>query len=101
MNNWRKNGTRPIVDILDLLVFFYLLRTDYEWKTFFRTTVSIPPLLGQPYQIQPYGSPRANENLQMITDNDVGSDYIHVCDRDLRGPSPKIDLQDDYFGLTS
>ena len=78
MNNWRKNGTRPIVDILDLLVFFYLLRTDYEWKTFFRTTVSIPPLLGQPYQIQPYGSPRANENLQMITGSDDGSDYVLV-----------------------
>ena len=33
--------------------------STYEWKTFFQTTVSIPPLLGQPHQIQPYGSPRA------------------------------------------
>ena len=46
----------------------------YEWKTFFPKTVSIPPLLGQPYQILSYGSPRADENLQMITDNDDGSD---------------------------
>ena len=40
---------------------------EYEWKTFSRTTVSIPPLLGQPYQIQPYGPPQADENLQMVT----------------------------------
>ena len=46
----------------------------YEWKTFFRTTVSIPPLLGQPYQIQPYGPPRADERLQMLVDNDDQSD---------------------------
>ena len=46
--------------------------------TFFQTTVSIPPLLGQPYQILPYGSPRADENLQMVTDNDDGSDYVFV-----------------------
>ena len=49
---------------------------QYGWKTFFRTTVSIPPLLGQPYQIQPYGFPWADENLQMITDNDDGPDYV-------------------------
>ena len=31
------------------------------------------------YQIQPYGSPWADENLQMITDNDDGSDYVLVA----------------------
>ena len=65
-------------------------------EKFFRTTVSIPPLLGQPYQIQPCGPPRANENLQMVTDNDDGSDYVFVVaiwvDR-----RQQIDLQDDYF----
>ena len=50
----------------------------YKWKTFFRTTVSIPPILGQSYQIQPYGPPRADENLQRITDNDDGSDCVLV-----------------------
>ena len=52
--------------------------STYEWKTFFQTTVSIPPLLGQPHQIQPYGSPRADENLQMNTDNDDELDYVVV-----------------------
>ena len=42
----------------------------YECITFFRTTVSIPPLLGQPYQILPYGPPQADERLQMIAGND-------------------------------
>ena len=51
----------------------------YEWKTFFRATVSIPLLLGQPYQIQPYGTPRADERLQIIIDNDEGSGYVVVC----------------------
>ena len=45
---------------------------------FFRTTVSIPPLLRQPYQIQQYGSPRADERLHVVTDNDKGSDYVLV-----------------------
>ena len=44
----------------------------YEWITFFRSTVSTPPLLGQPYQILLYGSPRVDENLQMVTENDDG-----------------------------
>ena len=47
---------------------------------FFRTTVSILLLLGQLYQIQPYYKypPRADENLQMVTDNDDGSNYVFV-----------------------
>ena len=40
--------------------------------------MSIPPLLGQPYQIQPYGPPRADERLQMITDKEDGLDYMVV-----------------------
>ena len=36
------------------------------------------PLLGQPYQILPYGSPWTDENLQMVIDNDDGSDYVFV-----------------------
>ena len=55
------------------------MRHAYEWKTFFRTTVSSPPLLGQPYQIKPYGPSRADERLQMLTDNDDGSDYAIVA----------------------
>ena len=47
-------------------IFFETRYEWYEWKTFFRTTVSIPPLLGQPYKIQPC-SPRANnENTQAM-----------------------------------
>ena len=48
----------------------------YEWITFFRTTVSIPPLLGQPCQILMYGPPRADDRLQLVTDNDDGSGYV-------------------------
>ena len=40
--------------------YFYAIMALYEWKAFFRTTVSTPPLLGQPYQIKPYGPPRAD-----------------------------------------
>ena len=49
-----------------------------QWKTIFRRTVSIPPLLGQPHQIQPYAPPRADERLQIIIADDDESDYMHV-----------------------
>ena len=48
----------------------------YEWITFFWTTVYIPPLVGQPYQILSYGPPRADERLQMNLDNDYRSGYV-------------------------
>ena len=50
----------------------------YEWKTFIRTTVSIPSLLGQPYQIRLYGPPREDERLQIVTDIDKASGYVIV-----------------------
>ena len=72
----------------------------YEWKTFFRTMIYIPPLLGQPYQIQAYGPRRVDESLQMIADNDEESGYVSACGDSIR-PLPKIDLEDDYFRSTS
>ena len=62
-------------------------RKKYLRKTFFGTTVSIPALLGELYQIQPYGSPRANENPQMITGNDDESDYGWIAHRLHNGTS--------------
>ena len=73
----------------------------YEWKTFFRTMVSIPPLLGQPYQIQPYGPPREDERLQMIAADDEGSGYVVVVVIYLIALLPKIDPQDEYLRSTS
>ena len=47
--------------------------------------VSIPPLLGQPCQIQSYGPLWTDENLQIVTDNDDGADYVlvvaNLCNR--------------------
>ena len=64
-------GTRSVLPV-------HIVR-GYERNTFLRTTVSLPPLLGPPYPIQPYGGPpRADKNLQRIANHDEGSDDVVV-----------------------
>ena len=43
------------------------------WDNGFYSTIS-----GQPYQLQLYGPPRADERLQMATDVNEGSGYVCV-----------------------